>query len=112
MPVSEAIEKPGTAGGAAVLLHGGAWDIPPGQHEAHLLALRDALGSARGVLEKDGGALDAAAAAVASMDSSGTFDAGRGGVLNLDGEVELDCGIMCGRSLDYGAVVGVKRHIG
>ena len=96
-------------GGAAVLLHGGAWDIPPGQHEAHLLALRDALGSARGVLEKAGGALDAAAAAVASMESSGTFDAGRGGVLNLDGEVELDCGIMCGRSLDYGAVIGVKR---
>ena len=81
MPVSEAIEKPGMDGGAAVLLHGGAWDIPPGQHEAHLLALRDALGSARGVLEKDGGALDAAAAAVASMESSGTFDAGRGGVL-------------------------------
>ncbi len=109
MPVSEAIEKPGMDGGAAVLLHGGAWDIPPGQHEAHLLALRDALGSARGVLEKGGGALDAAAAAVASMESSGTFDAGRGGVLNLDGEVELDCGIMCGRSLDYGAVIGVKR---
>ena len=109
MPVSEAIEKPGMDGGAAVLLHGGAWDIPPGQHAAHLLALRDALGSARGVLEKDGGALDAAAAAVASMESSGTFDAGRGGVLNLDGEVELDCGIMCGRSLDYGAVIGVKR---
>ena len=30
-------------------------------------------------------------------------------MLNLDGEVELDCGIMCGRSLDYGAVIGVKR---
>lgn len=107
MPVSEAIEKPG--GQAAVLLHGGAWDIPPDQHEAHLRGLREALGSARGILEKDGGALDAVAAAVSSMESSGTFDAGCGGVLNLEGEVELDCGIMCGRTLDYGAVVGVKR---
>ena len=75
MPVSEAIEKPGMDGGAAVLLHGGAWDIPPGQHEAHLLALRDALGSARGVLEKDGGALDAAAAAVGDAPDDG-FPAG------------------------------------
>jgi beta-aspartyl-peptidase (threonine type) len=109
MPFSEATEKPGDAAGAAILLHGGAWDIPPEEHEAHLGALREALQSGRLVLQGDGGAVDAAAAAVASMESSGTFDAGRGGVLNLDGEVELDCGIMCGKSLDYGAVVGVKR---
>ena len=107
MPVSEAIAKPG--GEAAVLLHGGAWDIPSEQHEVHLTGLREALGCARGVLERDGGALDAVAAAVSSMESSGIFDAGRGGVLNLEGEVELDCGIMCGRTLDYGAVVGVKK---
>ena len=109
MPSSEAVAKPGRPAGAAVLLHGGAWDIPRDQHEAHLDGLQAAMGSACGVLEKDGSALDAVAAAVSSMESCGTFDAGRGGVLNLDGEVELDCGIMCGRSLDYGAVVGVKR---
>lgn len=107
MPVSETIAKPG--GDAAVLLHGGAWNIPPDQHEDHLTGLREALGCARGVLQGDGGALDAVAAAVSSMESSGIFDAGCGGVLNLEGEVELDCGIMCGRTLDYGAVVGVKR---
>ncbi len=109
MLFSEAIEKPGQAAGAAVLLHGGAWDIPQEEHEAHLCGLGDALERGREVLERDGGAVEAAAAAVSSMESSGIFDAGRGGVLNLDGEVELDCGIMCGRSLDYGAVVGVKR---
>jgi len=109
MSISEAIEKPGRPSGAAVLLHGGAWDIPSDQHEVHLDGLRTALANARGILEKDGSALDAVAAAVSSMESSGIFDAGRGGVLNLAGEVELDCGIMCGRSLDYGAVIGVKR---
>ena len=109
MVFSEAISKPGKKAGAAVLLHGGAWDIPADQHSDHLDGMREALRAARGVLEKDGSALDAVTAAVSSMESSGIFDAGRGGVLNLEGEVELDCGIMCGRSLDYGAVVGVKR---
>jgi len=109
MLFSEATEKPGQAAGAAVLLHGGAWDIPWEEHEAHLSGLGEALQRGREVLERDGGAVEAAAAAVSSMESSGIFDAGRGGVLNLDGEVELDCGIMCGSSLDYGAVVGVKR---
>lgn len=91
------------------MLHGGAWDIPPDQHEDHLAGLREALDCARGILEKDGCALDSVASAVESMESSGIFDAGCGGVLNLEGEVELDCGIMCGRTLDYGAVIGVKR---
>ena len=109
MVLSEAVSKPGKKAGAAVLLHGGAWDIPEDRHADHLDGLREALAHARDILEKDGGAVDAAAAAVSSMESNGTFDAGRGGVLNLEGEVELDCGIMCGRSLDYGAVVGVRK---
>ena len=109
MVFSEAVSKPGKKAEAAVLLHGGAWDIPEDQHAGHLDGLREALGCARDVLEKDGGAVAAVAAAVSSMESSGVFDAGRGGVLNLEGAVELDCGIMCGPSLDYGAVVGVKR---
>ncbi|HCR49753.1 MAG TPA: hypothetical protein DIW24_08990 [Bacteroidetes bacterium] len=36
------------------------------------------------------------------------FDAGIGAVLNRDGEVELDAGIMCGETAAYGAVAGVK----
>jgi beta-aspartyl-peptidase (threonine type) len=48
-------------------------------------------------------------AAVCSLEDDPAFDAGRGSVLNSDGEVELDAIIMDGRDLSLGAVMAVKR---
>jgi beta-aspartyl-peptidase (threonine type) len=43
------------------------------------------------------------------LEDDPVFDAGRGAHLNSDGEVELDAGIMDGRTLMAGAVAAVKR---
>lgn len=95
--------------GPALLAHGGAWDIPDGACNDHRADLRAALKRGRAVLQKEGSALEAVVAVVASMEASGTFDAGSGGMLRRDGSVELDAGLMDGATLDYGAVVGVQR---
>src|SRR5439155_1655651 len=58
----------------------------------------------------DGGSsLDAVAAAVATLEDSGVFNAGRGAAPNGDGEIELDAGIMDGATLRAGGVAAVRR---
>ena len=61
------------------------------------------------ILTSGGTAIEAAEAAVRVMEDHPVFDAGRGSHLNRDGEVELDAGIMDGRTLMAGAVAGIKH---
>ncbi|WP_243666483.1 isoaspartyl peptidase/L-asparaginase [Vulcanisaeta sp. JCM 16159] len=49
--------------------------------------------------------------AVTVMEFDGSYDAGRGSVLNLYGEVEQDAGVMWGKDLSVGAVASVKHVI-
>src|SRR5204862_6219790 len=59
---------------------------------------------------QDGGSsLDAVAAAVATLEDAGVFNAGRGAAPNGDGEIELDAGIMDGATLRAGGVAAVRR---
>ena len=95
--------------GPVLLAHGGAWDIPDAVCADHEADLQAALTEGRAVLADGGSALEAVVAVVASMEASGTFDAGHGAMLRRDGSVELDAGLMDGSTLDYGAVVGVRR---
>ncbi|GIV61292.1 MAG: asparaginase [Rhodothermaceae bacterium] len=99
---------PGT-GGAALLVHGGAWNIPPGEHEAHREGLRAALRVGRRLLREGVPAPDVVTEVVAVMEGHGAFDAGCGAVLTREGTVELDAGLMDGATLDYGGVMGVRR---
>jgi beta-aspartyl-peptidase (threonine type) len=48
--------------------------------------------------------------AVAALERHGAFNAGYGAMLNQDGDVELDAGVMAGDTLDYGAVMAA-RHV-
>ena len=93
----------------AIIVHGGAWDIPPELHADHLAGCRAAAEAGWAILSAGGSALDAIEAAVRIMEDHPVFDAGRGSHLNRDGVVELDAGIMEGRTLMAGAVAGVKR---
>jgi beta-aspartyl-peptidase (threonine type) len=61
------------------------------------------------VLQRGGTALDAVETAIVSMEDDITFDAGVGSHLNQDGVVQLDAGIMDGRTSQVGAVAAIER---
>ncbi|MDE2883277.1 MAG: isoaspartyl peptidase/L-asparaginase [Acidobacteriota bacterium] len=94
--------------GPALLVHGGAWDIPPEEREAHetgaLAAARLGLDSLR-----DGvSALDAVEAVVTLLEDDPALNAGTGSVLNRRGEAVLDASIMDGEDLRVGGVAAVR----
>src|SRR5215469_10449419 len=93
----------------AIVVHGGAWSIPPGAREAHRAGCLSAAERGYAVLSAGGSALDAVVAAIEVLEDDPTFDAGRGSVLSAEGRVQLDAGLMDGRTLHIGAVAGVHR---
>ncbi|HMO58510.1 MAG TPA: isoaspartyl peptidase/L-asparaginase, partial [Roseiflexaceae bacterium] len=93
----------------ALIVHGGAWDIPDDEVAAHRNGCRRALDAGWAVLAAGGGALDAVEAAVRVIEDDPAFDAGVGSVLNEDGIVECDAAIMDGTTLRSGSVAGVQR---
>lgn len=93
----------------AIIVHGGAWDIPPELHAEHLAGCRAAAATGWAILAAGGPALEAVEAAIRVMEDHPVFDAGRGSHLNADGVVELDAGMMDGRTLRAGAVASLKR---
>src|SRR5512136_2920354 len=95
--------------GLAIIVHGGAWDIPADLQADHVAGCRTAAEIGWAVLADDASALDAVEAAIRVMEDHPVFDAGRGSHLNRDGWVELDAGMMDGRTLMAGAVASVKR---
>jgi len=99
----------------AIAIHGGAGVIDPAkmtpQHAASYRAgLAAALDAGYAILERGGSSLDAVTAAVRTMEDDPQFNAGRGAVLNHEGDAELDAAIMDGHGPRAGAVAGV-RHV-
>jgi beta-aspartyl-peptidase (threonine type) len=97
-----------------IVIHGGAGALAPGKYTqdeeaAYKAKLKEALDLGYGILAQGGGALDAVEAAVALMEDSPLFNAGRGAVFTFDGRNELDASIMDGRTKAAGAVAGVTR---
>jgi beta-aspartyl-peptidase (threonine type) len=95
-----------------IVVHGGAWHIPDEVWEAHQAGCQVAARAGWEVLARGGSALDAVETAIRLMEDDPTFDAGVGSVLNADGLVELDAGMMDGRTFNLGAVAAVPniRH--
>ncbi|MGQ9584893.1 MAG: isoaspartyl peptidase/L-asparaginase [Anaerolineae bacterium] len=92
----------------AIIVHGGAGNIPEEGHEPHLAGCRRAAEEGWQVLVRGGSALDAVEAAIISMEDDPAFDAGRGSFLNAAGQVELDAGLMWGADLRVGSVAAVQ----
>jgi L-asparaginase / beta-aspartyl-peptidase len=110
----------------AIIVHGGAWQIPDSLKPANLAGVERAVRAAWAILTRTSAtspsgsasssplsstssdALDAVEAAVRVLEDDPSFDAGHGSVLNAGGFVEMDSIIMDGRSLKSGAVAAVR----
>jgi len=98
----------------AIVIHGGAGVINRSEmtsdrearYRAGLEAARDA---GYAVLERGGSSVEAVTVAVRTLEDDPQFNAGRGAVLNHDGIAELDSSIMDGKTLQAGAVAGLKH---
>jgi beta-aspartyl-peptidase (threonine type) len=93
----------------ALIVHGGAWDIPDEAVEACKSGCQRALGASWTLLASGGSALDAVEAAIMVLEDDPVFDAGYGSHLNLDGHVECDAIIMNGETLRSGAAATLQR---
>lgn len=93
----------------AIIVHGGAWRIPPEEREAHLAGCYRAALAGFEILATGGSAQAAVEAAVTLLEDDPTFDAGIGSHLNRAGAVQLDAGMMDGATLQVGAVAAIER---
>jgi beta-aspartyl-peptidase (threonine type) len=92
-----------------LIVHGGAWAIPPEMAADHLAGVAQALKTGHAILEWGGTATDAVEAAITILEDDPTFDAGRGSFLTSKGTVQLDALLMDGATLRAGGVACVER---
>ena len=93
----------------ALVAHGGAGSWRPGSEEDAVRGLAAAVRVGRDILRAGGSALDAVCATVVALEDDPNYNAGTGGCLNYDGEVEFDASVMESRERRYGAVAALKR---
>ncbi len=96
-----------------LVIHGGAGTIKrenmsDEEENAYRQKLTEALQAGYAILQKGGTSADAITAAVIIMENSPLFNAGKGAVFTHEGFNELDASFMDGKTLQAGAVAGVK----
>ncbi len=91
-----------------IALHGGAGAVVGRDYSDVEEHLRDLTENCEARLIAGGSALDVVEHAVAELESSGLYVAGRGSAPNTAGYVELDASIMHGPTRDAGAVAAVR----
>ncbi len=96
-----------------IVLHGGAGTIvkenlTPELEKSITKTMNDALEIGKFVLDSNGTAMDAIQKVIMHLENSPHFNAGKGAVFTHDGEHELDASIMDGKTMDAGAVGGIK----
>ena len=95
----------------SLMIHGGAGafsDVTDDTARAYRDSIGRILAHGRDVLRRGGPALEAVEACATLLEDDPLFNAGRGSVLNENGEVEMDAAIMDGRDLRAGAVAAVR----
>jgi L-asparaginase / beta-aspartyl-peptidase len=93
-------------GGAGTILKG---DMTPELEAAYTNALGEALAAGFAVLEEGGSSINAIKATIVMMEDNMLFNAGRGSVFTKKGVQEMDAAVMDGKSLEAGAVTGVRN---
>ncbi|ETK09123.1 asparaginase [Tannerella sp. oral taxon BU063 isolate Cell 6/7/9] len=97
-----------------MVVHGGAGTITkeemtPELEKSFLEGLQQALDAGYSILEKGGAAVEAVKAANIALEDNPLFNAGRGSVYTKQGVQEMDAAIMNGKTLEAGAVAGVRN---
>lgn len=97
-----------------IVIHGGAGHITKSGlsdslQTAYQQKLEEALKRGHQVLKNGGTAMEAVQKSINTLENSSLFNAGKGSVLNANGEVEMDASIMNGKTKNAGAVAGVQR---
>ncbi|QOL24943.1 isoaspartyl peptidase/L-asparaginase [Thalassotalea sp. LPB0316] len=97
----------------AIAIHGGAGTIlkknmTPAKQKKYEQTLLKAVNTGYALLEQGKTSQEAVIAAIQILEESPLFNAGKGAVYTFDGHHELDASIMDGRTLNAGAVSGVK----
>lgn len=97
----------------AIALHGGAGTIlkslmSSDKEALYTEGLDAALQAGLQILQDGGSSLDAVTATVVALENNPLFNAGKGSVFNHEGAHDMDASIMCGASVDAGAIAGVQ----
>lgn len=85
-----------------IVVHGGAGNIPDGRDRPKFDGMLTAVRRAYGVYKDTLSVTDACQAAVECMEDDEAFNAGRGSVLNLKGQIEMEALIMEGKYMKAG----------
>ncbi len=107
-------EEPHRKAEFGLVVHGGAGYINPKtfseeKKKQYISKLKEAIDKGSSVLSKGGTALDAVETVISILEDSPLFNAGKGAVFTAEGTNELDASIMEGKTLNAGAVAGVKH---
>ncbi|MEE3999964.1 isoaspartyl peptidase/L-asparaginase [Tenacibaculum sp. FZY0031] len=97
----------------AIIIHGGAGTIlkknmTPEKETAYKTILEEAIKTGYEILKNGGSSADAVVKTIQVMEESPLFNAGKGAVFTHDETNELDASFMDGKTLNAGAVAGVK----
>lgn len=95
----------------ALALHGGAGPVAGRNYDVVENHLRDLALECESLLQDSLTALDVVEFAVAELERSGLYVAGRGSAPNTAGYVELDASIMDGRTRDAGSVAALPGFV-
>ena len=112
-PMMQAEEKKGESP-FGLVIHGGAGTIlkknmTPELEKKYHLKLKEALQTGYDILKAGGTSVEAVEKTIRTLEDSPLFNAGKGAVFTAAGTNELDASIMEGKTLNAGAVAGVKH---
>ncbi|MEQ6124508.1 isoaspartyl peptidase/L-asparaginase [Pseudotenacibaculum sp. MALMAid0570] len=97
----------------AIVIHGGAGTIlkknmTPEKEAAYKAKLEESIKKGYEILQNGGTSMQAVEEAIHIMEDSPLFNAGKGAVFTHDEANEMDASIMDGKTLNAGAIAGVK----
>ena len=97
-----------------IVIHGGAGTIikenmSSEMEQAYREKLAEAVATGHAILKAGGTSQDAVEQTIHVMENSPLFNSGKGAVLTADESIALDASFMDGKTLDAGAIAGVKH---